>query len=59
VAGVVCSYFASWPLALYFRRKIGIGGWRADAALVPAFVVGLLVGQTLTMLLGHVPRLQH
>jgi O-antigen/teichoic acid export membrane protein len=59
VAGVACSYFASWPLAFYFRRKVGIGSWGADVALLPALAAGALFGHLLSLALAVAPRLQH
>lgn len=59
VIGAACAYFASWPLALYFRHKNGLGDWRADHWLLPAFAGGALAGHAFASLLGMLPRIQH
>ena len=59
VIGATSAYFMSWPLALYFRHKNSLGGWRADHWLLPAFAAGSLAGYLLSSVLATLPRIQH
>jgi len=44
LVGIALSQYAAWPLALWFKAREGILSWRAEAALVPAIVLGLGAG---------------
>lgn len=44
LGAVVLSQFAHWPLAVWFRIKHGLQSVRNDIVLLPALLVGLLLG---------------
>jgi len=54
VAGVAIAQFASWPVALYFRRHLGLPGLHADIILIPALVSGAILGYGLNLLLNNI-----
>jgi O-antigen/teichoic acid export membrane protein len=53
VWGVAISQFATWPVALFFRQRLGLPSWRADMALLPALTVGCTLGWVANGMLTH------
>jgi O-antigen/teichoic acid export membrane protein len=53
VWGVAIAQFASWPVALFFRHRLGLPGWRADVALLPALAVGCGLGWVANAIFVH------
>ncbi len=49
VVGIALSQFAAWPLAIWFKSRHGILTLRAEAALLPAIVVGLGAGWVVSL----------
>jgi len=49
IIGIALSYYAGWPLAIWFKAKHKTLTWRAEALLVPAVAIGLGVGWLLSL----------
>lgn len=49
VAGIAMSYYAAWPLALWFKAKYKVLTWRAECLFVPALAAGLGAGWLLAL----------
>jgi O-antigen/teichoic acid export membrane protein len=44
IAGIALSPYAAWPLAFWFKARQDAFRWRAEALLLPALALGLLLG---------------
>ncbi len=51
IFGIALSQFAAWPVAWWFKARVGGFNWRSEAALVPAVAAGLAVGWVLAQAL--------
>jgi O-antigen/teichoic acid export membrane protein len=49
IAGVALAQYAGWPIAIWFKARTHSLTWRAEIAVVPCLVLGLLTGE----LVGH------
>lgn len=52
IAGVVLAQFASWPLSLWFKHRIGLLSRRTEKWWPPALLAGLVVGALCDRLLA-------
>jgi O-antigen/teichoic acid export membrane protein len=53
IGAVVLSQFAGWPLALVFKRRMGLLAWSTEKWWLPALVAGALLGFVIDQALGH------
>ena len=44
IIGIAVSYYAAWPLALWFKIRYRIWSWRSELFFLPCVVAGLAAG---------------
>ncbi len=49
ITGIALSYYAGWPLAIWFKVKYKVLSWRTDFLFVPAIAIGLGAGWLLSL----------
>ena len=44
IYGISLSTFAAWPVAIHYKRQHGLANWWSEIAVLPVFIVALIVG---------------